>query len=336
MKARLRLGLPFALPLGALAQPSASVNASGRPLRILQVTYRGLTDVERGFADHFRQRGLRVEFSHVDIALDTSRLPAVVQGIRSNPPDLISSWGSGVTLGLAGPWAAPDPARFITDIPIVFSLVAEPVGAGIVPALASSGRQLTGVSHMASVAAQYQVMAAYRPFRRVGLVYSANEPNSLAVLAQWRSLGRERGFEVLAQPFARDASGKPVLEGALDRLRALREQGAEWLYLPPDSFLSTQLKTVLPAALALGLPSFASTEPQMRAGALLGLVSRYFSVGQFAGYKAEQILVQGVPPSKIPIETLSRMALQVNLPVARQLRLLPPLGFFNQAELIDP
>jgi putative ABC transport system substrate-binding protein len=65
-------------------------------------------------------------------------------------------------------------------------------------------------------------------------------------------------------------------------------------------------------------------------------VSRYFSVGQFAAYKAEQILLQRRAPADIPVETLARFSLQVQMPVARQLGLLPPLSWFNHAELLEP
>jgi len=309
---------------------------AARPFRIYAVTYRGVTDVERGFADYFAARGIPVEITYRDIALDTSRLPAIVDEIRRTRPDLVYTWGSGVTLGIAGPWDRADPARYITDIPLVFSLVAAPVSARIVPAMQSSRRNVTGVSHVASVAAQMQVMAAYRAFRCVGVLYSANEPNALAVLDELRATGRQRGFTVLARPFHNDAAGKPTASGVDALIAELRQGGAEWLYLQPDSFLSTQAKAVVvPAALQAGLPVFASTEPLMAAGALAGLVGRYYTVGQFAAYKAEQILVNKLAPSRIPVETLTRFSLQIRLPVARRLGLLPPLAMFNYAEMLD-
>jgi putative ABC transport system substrate-binding protein len=113
--------------------------------------------------------------------------------------------------------------------------------------------------------------------------------------------------------------------------------GVEWLYLPPDSYLGTQAqKVIIPAAMSVNLPAFASTEQLMETGALTGLVSRYHSIGQFTAYKAEQILVNKVSPQRIPVETLTRFALQVRMDVAEQLKLPPPLPMFNYAELIVP
>ncbi|HEY4997534.1 MAG TPA: ABC transporter substrate binding protein, partial [Usitatibacter sp.] len=133
------------------------------------------------------------------------------------------------------------------------------------------------------------------------------------------------------------ANKKVTAEGAPEMVRELKAQNVEWLYLPPDSYLGTiAQKVVIPAAMAVGLPAFASTEQLMETGAVAGLVSRYHSIGQFTAYKAEQILVNKVPPSKIPVETLTRFALQVRMDIADQLKLPPPLPMFNYAELIVP
>ena len=325
----------LALALMSRAATAMAAAAAPRPWRIYAVTYRGRTDVERGFVDYFAARGIPVEIAWRDIALDTSRLPGLVDEMRRERPDLVHTWGTGVTLGIVGRWDAADAGRYLRDIPVVFSLVAAPVGAGIVPDPHAPGRAVTGVSHVASLAVQLQAMANYRPYRAIGMLYSPNEPNSAAVLHELQALGRRRGFAVLAEPFRVDAAGQPSADGAADIVQRLRAAGADWLYMPPDSFLGTQARdVVVPAALAARLPAFGSTEQLMAAGALLGLVSRYYNVGQFAAYKAEQILVRKTPPARIPIETLTRFSLQINLRVARRLNVLPPLEMFNYAELI--
>ncbi|MEP6503974.1 MAG: ABC transporter substrate-binding protein [Betaproteobacteria bacterium] len=319
----------------ALAAGTTTAIAARRPWRIHAITYRGRTAVEEGFEAYFATRDIPVEIAWRDIALDPARLPALVDEIRRERPDLVHTWGTGVTLGIVGRWDEADRSRHVTDIPVVFSLVAAPVGTGIVPDLRAPGRAVTGVSHVASLAAQLQAMATYRPLHKVGMLYSLNEPNSVAVLQELQALGRREGFAVLATPFRVDAAGRSNGDGAAEIVRGFQAAGASWLYMPPDSFLSTQARdVVVPAALAAGLPVFASTEQLMAAGALLGLVSRYYNVGQFAAYKAQQILVGHVPPARIPVETLTRFSLQINLRVARRLDALPPLAMFNYAELI--
>jgi len=315
----------------ALAQYSGS-----RPLRIYAITFRGMTDVERGFQDYFAARRIPVQITWRDLNRDAARMPVFLDEIRRTRPDLVYTWGTSVTLGVVGSFDAPDPHTYIADIPVVFTLVAAPVLAKIVPDLKSSRRNVTGVFHVAPTEAQIRAMASYRPFKSIGILYTPTEQNSVVVVNEVREVAKRLGFTVVAKAF-RMSGNQVSADGAPEMVRELKEQKVDWLYLPPDSFLGTQAqKVIIPAAMSVGLPTFASTEQLMDAGALTGLISHYYAIGQFTAYKAEQILVNKVPPSRIPIETLTRFTLQVRMDVAEQLRMPPPLPMFNYAELIVP
>ncbi|MFM9886459.1 MAG: ABC transporter substrate-binding protein [Burkholderiales bacterium] len=313
----------------------AQAKRGGAPYRIYAITFRGMTDVEKGFKDHFASRQIPVEITFRDLNRDSARLPGFVQEIRATRPDLIYTWGTSVTLGIVGPHDAGDRARYITDIPVVFTLVAAPVLAKIVGDLRSSKRNVTGVYHVAPTEAQIRTMASYRPFDTLGVLYTPTEQNSVVVMDELRKLARERGFTVVDRTFRLDASRKVTAEGAADLVREIKDAKAQWLYLPPDSFLGSQAKDlIIPAAMEVGLPTFASTEQLMEAGALAGLVSRYHSIGQFTAYKAEQILVGKTAPAAIPIETLKRFSFQIRMEAAERLKFPPPLPMLNYAELI--
>ena len=324
--------------LAAAAMLAADVNAQlpSRPYRIYAITFRGMTDVERGFQDYFAARRIPVQITFRDLNRDASRMPGFVDEIRRMKPDLVYTWGTSVTLGVVGTYDNYDAQQNIIDIPVVFTLVAAPVLAKIVRDLKNPGRNVTGVYHVAPTETQVRAMASYRPFKSIGMIYTPTEQNSVVVVEEVREVSKRLGFTVVARPFRLDANKRVTSEGAADMVRELKQQNVEWLYLPPDSYLGTQTKAIIiPAAMAVGLPTFASTEQLMETGALTGLVSRYHSIGQFTAFKAEQILVNKVPASKIPVETLSRFALQVNMDVAEQLKLPPPLPMFNYAELIN-
>lgn len=328
------LVLAFAL----IADNDAAAQLQTRPYRIYAITFRGKTDVEKGFEDYFSARHIPVQITFRDLNRDNSRMAGFVEEIRRTKPDLIYTWGTSVTLGVVGAYDQIDPQQNITDIPVVFTLVAAPVLAKIVRDLKNPGRNVTGVYHVAPTETQIRAMASYRPFKSLGILYTPTEQNSVVVVEEVREVSRRLGFSVVAKPLKLDANKKVTAEGAPEMVREMKLQNnVEWLYLPPDSYLGTiAQKTVIPAAMAVGLPAFASTEQLMETGALTGLVSRYHSIGQFTAYKAEQILVNKVPPSKIPIETLTRFALQVRMDVAEALKLPPPLPMFNYAELIVP
>jgi putative ABC transport system substrate-binding protein len=314
--------------------PAAPSRAQARPL-VYMVTFRGRTEVEAGFQDYLEAHGFDVDYVERDIARDPRRLPALVDEIRALAPDLVYTWGTPVTLGIAGRWDDPPSPAHIADIPVVFALVAAPVAAGIMPDLASSGRNVTGAVHVVPLETQVRAMQSYRAFDRVGVLYSRSEQNSRAIVAELESLAPAMGFTVLARTFAEDAQGQPVADGAEDLVAGLAADGADWLYYLPDTFLGTIYDRVSPAALAAGLPTFGAAELAVRnGGALVGLVSRYYSVGQLAASKALLILRDGVPPAEIPASTLRRFALIINMATAKALGVYPPLAMLNYAEVL--
>jgi putative tryptophan/tyrosine transport system substrate-binding protein len=337
MVAAITAGLSPAV-LAQAAAPAAAKRAANptRPLRIYAITFRGTTDVERGFEEYFASRKIPVQITYRDLNRDANRMPAFLDEIRATKPDVIYTWGTSVTLGVLGAYDAVDPAKHITDIPVVFTLVASPTLAKIVPEKGGTRKNVTGVIHVAPVAAQIQAMAAYRPFQRLGVLYTPTEQNSVVVLDEIRKIGRERNYDTITRTFRLDAQRKVTAEGAAELVRELKEAGSQWLYLPPDSFLGTLAQDVIiPTAMEVGLPTFASTEQLMQAGALSGLVSRYHSVGQFTAHKVEQILLGKVAAETVPIETLKRFSYQIRISVAEKLKLPPPLPMFNYAEILN-
>jgi len=322
------------LGLGALSAGKA-LSAAPSPKKIFIVTYRGKTDVERGFRAYLADNGYAVDYIERDLARDRSRIPGIVAEIRALKPDLVMTWGTTVTEGIVGQYRSVNPRLHITDIPVLFTLVAAPVASGLVPDLASSGRNVSGVFHVATTEAQIRALRLYRDCKHVGVLYSPSENNSLAILQELKTLGGQMGLNLLDYPFRLNAAGNPTAIGVAEALRDMRRRGAEWLYMPPDSFLGTLAESlVIPTAHGLGLPTFASTAQIMEAGALAGLVSHYYDIGQFTAYKASQILFGHKSPREIPIETLPRYSFQVRMAVAKQLKLLPPLALFNSAEFI--
>ncbi len=324
------------LPLLASLGARAAAAERERPVHIVMVTFRGETDVDKGFCAYLADAGLPVRYTVRDLGQDIARMPAIVQEIRTLAPDLIYVWGTPATLALVGRHDDPDlEHRFIRDIPVVFALVAAPVQSGIVQNLALPGRNVTGAVHVVPPAVQLRVMQNYRAYRRLGVLYNGAEPNSVAIVDEARAFCEQRGTQLLTRRFHTDSRGLPIADGVEQLIDELSAAGAEWLYLLPDTFLGTLFDRVSPAALRLHLPSFGAAELAVRSGgALVGLISRYYSVGQLAGVKAHAILVEGRAPGTIPVETLKRFSLLVNMQVARELRLYPPIDMLNYAEVI--
>ncbi len=335
MKRRDLLVTPLALG-GFAASAWAQGLGKGGP-RIAMVSWRGETDVERGFRDAFLPSqggklapGVQPRFEPHNAQQNRDRLATIREQLLAGPPDLIYAWGTSVALGLMGAIDAAHPVIGKT-VPLVFAPVADPVGSRVVPNLREPGRWVSGVSHMPSAMLHWQAMGRYAPAKRVGVLYNPLESNSVANVREWQGLAKAQGFELIATPFEVVAN-LPSIGGVEALVQGLHKRGAQWLFMGPDTFLFSHIDRIAQAALALKLPTFAATESQIvsKAPVLMGLVAKFYQVGLFAGYKAQQLLAG--PQARVPVETLARFSMVVRLSTAKAINVLPPLGLIDHAE----
>jgi putative ABC transport system substrate-binding protein len=307
-------------------------SAQARPFRIMMLLFRGWEEACDGFRDHFAARRIPVELMVRDIGQDLRRVPALVEEVRQVKPDLVYVWGTSLAIAALGPWDAVDPARHITGVPVVFNIVTDPVGNRIVQSREAPGRAVTGTEYIAPVEVQMRAMGRYRPFTRVATTFNPNERNSLSVVAQMKTM---LGAGVIELPVALDAARRPDPASIPGIVEQARRAGAEWLYIPPDTFLNDHRAVLTQSALDVGLPCFSASERFVQfAEGLAGLVSRYYSVGAFTGFKAEQILRGGRPAESIPVETLTRLSFLIRMESARRLQFFPPVGLLRVAEVV--
>ncbi len=319
---------------GAFPRPAQAQAPRSRGPRIYMVTFRGWTDSDQGFKDYFDRRRLAVDIIHRDAGGANAKVAEIVREIKAEKPDLVYAWGTGVALGVIGPVAKPDPERFVTDIPVVFLNVTDPLGSGIINGLGPTGRNVAGSTFLAPIHSQLQALHSYRPIKRLGSIFNPSEANSVAVINDVREQAKALQITLIERPV-------PLLGTEPDRnavprlLDELVAEGAEFLFMPSDSFLSRRVEQVTEEALQRRLPAFASAEGTLGAGqALMGLIAKYHSVGQLAGLQADQILFQGVDPGSLPIGSLRRFSLVLRMSVAKRLDLFPPMLLLRVAEII--
>ena len=318
----------------ALAGAPAIVRAQGSRPRIYMMLFRGWEDACDGFRDYLISRGLDVEMTIGDANRESSAIPGLVAAAKAMKPDLVYVWGTNTAALALGPWDAPDPTRYLTDVPAVFNIVAEPVGNRIIPSLEHPGRNVTGTLYVVPIDIQLRAIASYKPFKRLGIIYNPLERNSILTVEALKTELAKLGGELIDSPVP-VIDGEPVSVGLSDLVKQLKDNGADWLYISPDTFLQQHRNLLTHSALEVGLPAFTSTEPFIRdSNALFGLVCRYYNIGQFTGRKAEQILREGAKTGDLPVETLNRYSLLVNMRAANRLKLYPPMNMLRYAEAV--
>lgn len=326
-----RRSLLTAGAIAALVRPGLA-QAATRP-KIVMLLWRGWEEACDGFRDYLSGRGIDAEFIVRDTGQTMAPIAGYVAEINAMRPDLVFIWGGSTALAALGTYDAPDKSAFIRDIPVVLAIVADPLGSGLVSNLDKPGRAVTGTIYVAPVDVQLRAIQAYRPFRRIATLFNPLEQSSSGAVRQIASLAGSGKFELLQQAVP-VVAGMPQADAIPAMVRDFKTAGAEWLYIPPDTFLNDQREALTKTALEIGLPAFSATERFVTyANGLTGLVCRYYNIGQFAGFKAEQIL-NGVPAGTIPIQTLTRFSLLVRMSTAQKLDFYPPLSLLRYAEAV--
>jgi putative tryptophan/tyrosine transport system substrate-binding protein len=301
---------------------------------IYMILWRGETDLERGFRDYITHSGIRANYIVRDAQRDEITLRNYVAEAKAARPDLIYTFGTTVTTAVVGHLDHTSDQVNITDIPVVYTAIADPVHVGLSATETASGRNLTGVSHVVPLGLQLQTIEQLDQFKRIGFVYNAREANSRAAYDAFVPLAQKAGFSVHAAPIPL-LNDKPDASRINEIIAHLAEQQVELLYMPSDSFVAAHAAHIVEQAHRHHMITFAATEPPIRdAGALIGIVSRYYTVGRLAGQKAKQILVDKVPPGLIPLEPISRYSFLVNLDAAHSLNYYPPVTVLEYAEIV--
>ena len=325
---RILLGLLMAATLPCVAK------AQQKPFKVTMILFRGITQAEHGFMDQLKAR-VPVEFTIRNVEGSRPKIREYVEEAKRVRPDLIYTFGTTVTLDTVGAVGKADPHLHITDIPVIFNIVADPVGARLATAFAVTGRNLTGVSHLVPMADQLRVMQRFKPVKSLGVIYNPYEANSMLAVDQLKKDAGPFGFALTEASLQTAPGERPVTQDIVDAMQRLATVKPDFIYLPSDSSLIERAATIVGMATAAKIPVISATEGPIRDdAALVGLVSNYYNAGAFAAHKAEQILVGKQPAGRLPIETLQRFAVVVNMSTAIQLGLYPPLDLIRIAELL--
>jgi putative tryptophan/tyrosine transport system substrate-binding protein len=311
-------------------------SANAEPYTVYMAVWRGCEDACRGFQDFFSEEKIDVNIVVRDAERDKSRLPDFVQEAKQLGADLVVTWGTSVTVGMIGTINDHDPDRHITDIPVVFMIVADPIGAEIIESYTTSGRpNITGTRNRVPEEVQMKAIRSYRNFKRLGIIYNSNELNSELNLQKIRNLTRKMRFDLFERAVDLDERGKPILASVTKKISELKSRNVDFIYVGSSSFLMRNRDFVTKSALDQGVPMVSAYEAMAKtSNALLAVASRYYSVGRLAGYQAKLILIGEIEPIDLPVLSLSRYSYVINMDTSRKLKLYPPIELLRYAEIV--
>jgi putative ABC transport system substrate-binding protein len=232
---------------------------------------------------------------------------------------------AGVDLIFTSQEAATNAARDATEsVPIVFTLVGDPVGASIVTKLGQPGGNVTGVSSLQTelVAKRLEVLKTLTPaVRRVWLVYYSVDLGTTPMVTKALEAAQRLNLEVLP---------KGVLD-ADELKRVLREVRRGDAVLAPEGSNPDLTIAIIERSLALRAPAVFGTALWIGYGGLISYGPDYYAQGVQAAALVAKIL-RGARPQDLPVEGAEKIDLAVNLKTAELLGLTVPRKILLRAD----
>jgi putative ABC transport system substrate-binding protein len=325
--------LALVLSAGLFASPAEAARKT-----IAMVVWIGCEDVCRGVKDFVADSAMDADMIVFDAAEDPSKLPGIVEELRKLRPDLVITWGTKVTLGVVGSLDERNDPRFLSDIPVVFTVVSNPVGTKIIESYEQTGRSnITGTRNRVPESVNIKSIRRYmKDFAHLGILYDTSEANSVAKVDEIKALTGELNFSLTALPLAAKADGTPDPASVAPKMQELKQAGVQFVYLGSSTFLEKQQDLFTGVSVDAGLPVLSPYEHLVtESNALMSVAARDYDVGRLAARQASKVLVDGSQPGDLPVLAMEEFAYLVNMRVANQLNLFPPVEFLQFVEKVE-
>jgi ABC-type uncharacterized transport system substrate-binding protein len=316
------LGAVLAAPIGARAQQSP------KPYQVALVSLAvasdaPLTPLWQAFADAMRERdyveGRNLVLWRAFANGKPERLQVLVDDLVKSNVDVIVTSASGETRRAK---------RATSRIPIVMTLVPDPVAEGLAASLAQPGGNVTGLTSLATGLSQKYVELLHE------VVPSASR---FAVIAGPRAPSAEIRRE-LENAAARLASTVTFNEvegpGGFDPvLTRLKKKGTAGIIVAMDALTYLHRKRLVESIVSHRLPSIYWSREFAEAGGLMTYGANVPELGRRAAIYVDRIL-KGAKPADLPIEQPTKFELVINLKTAKALGLTIPPSLLLRADQV--
>ncbi|MGA1867574.1 MAG: ABC transporter substrate-binding protein [bacterium] len=290
--------------------------ALSKQVHILMILWRGQgeSNAESGFKECLKSQ-LKHEITYTvkDVATRREDLSRLINETDFSTYDLIYTYGTMVSRIVA---------KKIKDKPIVFNIVTDPVGDGIVISEKEPGFNVTGASNSVSIEHQIKKMHDLFGMKDIAIIYNPLDTRIMSFVDEMRAYVQKRSVELKEFKFTKEYNDYRRFEKFLDEMKGK----ISCIYLPTDRLIVQCAQALVQKIQEKNIPSCATNDAYLRYGALLSMTSTYYDVGWIAGMKAVKIL-EGANPGKIPVERVpeSKIIIKINRLSLKSLGItLPP------------
>ena len=318
MKKRKVLAVALTAALAAAAlfgcgqKDGGNGNASGKVYKVGIVQYvddASLNQIQDNIQQELDKKGaeLGVTFDYKDYTFngqaDATTLNQIAAQLVDDKVDVI--------VPIATPTAMiMQNATEENQIPVVFSAVSDPVGAGLVASLDAPGSNITGTSDALNTEAVFRLILTANPdVKKVGLLYNNSEDASTQAIADAKKLCQEKGIEFVEKT---GVTNDEVIQAA----DALVADGVDAIFTPTDNTIMTAELSIYEKFQEAKIPHYAGADSFALNGAFCGYGVNYAELGVATADMVVEILTQGKNPATTSVKLLDNGIATVNTETA--------------------
>ncbi|GHD75653.1 ABC transporter substrate-binding protein [Vogesella fluminis] len=301
--------LPRHTALAALLAASLSPFATAADMKSVAVTaiveHPALDAARKGVEDELKaagfEAGKQIKYQYQSAQGNPATAAQIARKFIGDGPDVI------VAIATPSAQAAVAGTR---SIPVVFTAVTDPVAAKLVQSWKAGNGNVTGVSDMLKLSSQVDLIGKVRPgAKRVGMVYSPGEVNSVIVAKELKAELAKRGMTLVEAPAPRTVDVAPAAKSLIGKV--------DVIYTSTDNNVVSTYESLVGVAQQAKIPLVAADTDSVKRGATAALGQNYYDIGRQTGKLVVRIL-KGEKAAAIAPQVGEKLSLTLNQGAAQK------------------
>jgi putative tryptophan/tyrosine transport system substrate-binding protein len=301
-----------------------SDNQAKKKIGILQIVeHPSLNEIRESIIAELKDKGFKdgenIIIDYQNAQGDQSVIKSMAQKFVNNKYDLIIAIATPSTQAVVSQ---------TKDIPILFSAVTDPIGAGIITNFENPGGNVSGTSNAISAEKVMGLAKEITPgIKKIGTIYNASETNAVWVIKSLKEYAAKNNLTVLEATVTGSSEVQQAAQSFVGKVDAL--------FIPNDNTVATAMPTVSQIAIKAKLPVYVTADSLVRDGGLATYGINYTILGKETADMAIDVL-NGKKVGDIPAKTMSNMNIYLNKDTAKAIGIELPQNLLKQAaEIVE-
>lgn len=268
-----------------------------------------LDNCREGFIEGLAESGIKegenLEIDYQNAGFDDAIATQIAQSFSSKNVDLMCAVA---TPSATACYAASEDK----NIPVIYTAISDPEEAKL------TDGNITGTSDKLPVGAQLELIRKAQPdAKKIGIVYTLSEPNSVSAVEDYKSKASDYGFEIVAL-------GVNAQEEVTQAVDTLIKKGVDCFSNLTDNKVVGVLASILEKTNEAGIPVYGSEIEQVKLGCVASAGIDYYALGIETGKMAAKVLKGESKAEDMEFITITDYKVYINSDALAQMNIKLP------------